>query len=1422
MRSTDETYYNIKRLHVVFAISSLALLAATIWMLAVDHRRPWKEYQRTFHDRIEPWLTAVRIQSQQTEAFEATETDLREKLSAARQAVADEALLAGFREALEADAASRQVDPPDFSAMEANDDRQSTIRALNTFLARAKLRQENLRRDLRFRRADFDEARSRFEAAVARELSAEQLDTRQKAVDAVADDVAALAARFEQAGDHCDVLASILAEITRAETDAARALAEHRAVVDRLQAALTNQRPGAGKDMLRWPVVDAFGGPPRVRQIWLPELTIDYNFRQVGRIDRCVTCHLGVDRTAPGSTAEPALPRQDTLSLRLTPGQQSSDAGGETLDSAYGIILAEEGMIDPEAVTVAVVLPETTAAKAGLRTGDVLVKIDDEPVTDTGQAETALLQCAKEKKTAALEIERGVPQPYCSHPRPDLYVGSTSPHPKSEFGCTICHDGQGSATAFRWASHTPDNPPEKLRWRKELDWSANPHWDFPMRPARFAQSSCLKCHHQVLDLDRSDHFPEAPAPKLVAGFDLIRGNGCFGCHEIRGTDDQGQTVGPDLRPAPPYAEAASRLLSADLAPVGHMTEAGRELARRILAEPENPRPRRELVAALRAAPRLPAPLAAMVDLLAAEETVPGTLHKIGPSLAGLADRLDVSAVADRIRRPTRLRADAKMPQVFDMHEHLAGRSLADAQRFEPVELRAMAEYLLWISRPAASLEPPPDVTEPASAERGEKLFIRHGCLACHQHNDFPESQATQGPNLSTIVVKYTAENRRPWLAGWIRDPASHSRWTPMPSVQLQPQPLAQDELEDEPPTSPVRMTDPAADIAAFLLKPAAADADALSIPEAPNPPDEDVFELARQYLSKAISGKAAAQYIEQGIPAAVAKEARADVELLAGRTTDENRRAKAMRYIGARAIGKRGCFGCHDVPGFETATPVGPALTAWGRKQESLLAFEQVGRFIGETEGDIDEADPDRGFFLDALRQGRREGFLWQKLRAPRSFDYQKAQNKPYNQRLVMGKFAIDDPQREAIMTFVLGLVAEPPAEKYVVRQPDANQIAQAEGRRLFEQNACTQCHTMQRERWDVAFDPEDFEYENAPPEFADFEFLRPEISEAALAESLATDAGGRRHATLVGRPVMDPEEPGSGRLYEYDYDDDDNPLYMFTPWEPAAINGWIWPVGGQSMVIGAPEIVAKHAPVGGEFARLLYPVVVAESDNPALAEQAWGWVPPELVDRGKTVHRQWLADYLLTATVIRPAAVLRMPDYRFSAAQARHLADYVTVATGGEVPPGPETVDRVAQLADEQRQLAILAEKELARPGRLDDAMRLVADRELYCAKCHLIGDFSPGGAVVTTLAPRLDQVARRIRPEYLRRWLGNPTTVLPYTGMPVNFPPTGDPLGQNLFSGSSAEQLDAVADLLLHYDWYTSHKAVGRLIEPSPEAQP
>ena len=563
------------------------------------------------------------------------------------------------------------------------------------------------------------------------------------------------------------------------------------------------------------------------------------------------------------------------------------------------------------------------------------------------------------------------------------------------------------------------------------------------------------------------------------------------------------------------------------------------------------------------------------------------------------------------------------------------------------------------------------------------------------------------------------------------------------------------------------------------------------------------------YLEKAFPRNVAEKLLREGIPESMAGQAQGDAVELVGPISPQ----KKLRYVARRTLARRGCFGCHDIPGLELAQQIGPPLSDWGRKQESLLAFEQVHRLIeikGAGQGGKPE-DPDRGFYVEAVRGKRREGFLWQKLRGPRSFDYQKVPNKPYTEWLTMGRFTFTPEEREAIITFVLGLVAEPPAARYVY-QPDRRRRAIVEGQKVLDRYACAECHTLQMERWRFEYDPDEFE---PPPAVEDFAFLKPRFSPQQVAASLATDRRGRGAAEVVGMPVRGPD--GNVLVAEGDEEDEQGeplPLMSFQLWEPAVINGEVCAVGGADLLVYEHQITARRAPEGGAFARLLYPAALADartSGATVAGMEPWGWVPPPLVGEGKKVRPAWLYNYLLAPTPVRPASVLRMPRYSLSSAEAAALVDYFTATAGAEISYAPDPRSRLVQQAARQQE----------HPTRTDDAMRIVIDRKTFCAKCHQVGDYSPGEEVRTTLGPNLAGAGQRLQPDYVRRWLAHPRSVLPYTGMPVNFPPAGEPRGQDLFKGTSQQQLDAVTELLLDYQGYTSGRtSIRGLIEAAEQS--
>lgn len=108
------------------------------------------------------------------------------------------------------------------------------------------------------------------------------------------------------------------------------------------------------------------------------------------------------------------------------------------------------------------------------------------------------------------------PQPFRTHP--DFGIpGFLAKHPFNEIGCTVCHQGQGSATTQRHA-HGPVK-----------------HWEEPLLSKGLTVAACATCHQNIEGL--------RGAEKLVEARVLFEEKGCIGCHNLHG---KGMLVGPEL------------------------------------------------------------------------------------------------------------------------------------------------------------------------------------------------------------------------------------------------------------------------------------------------------------------------------------------------------------------------------------------------------------------------------------------------------------------------------------------------------------------------------------------------------------------------------------------------------------------------------------------------------------------------------------------------------------------------------------------------------------------------------------------------------------------------------------------------------------------------------------------------------------
>jgi hypothetical protein len=393
------------------------------------------------------------------------------------------------------------------------------------------------------------------------------------------------------------------------------------------------------------------------------------------------------------------------------------------------------------------------------------------------------------------------------------------------------------------------------------------------------------------------------------------------------------------------------------------------------------------------------------------------------------------------------------------------------------------------------------------------------------------------------------------------------------------------------------------------------------------------------------------------------------------------------------------------------------------------------------------------------------------------------------------------------------------------------------EGRKILDEYNCRGCHALHAARWQIEFPPETFDAQARQPAFP---FVGDQLAPQVVEASREPDRRGLLTALLFGQPLIGDD----GRPMVFDdygdelFDDEQYDIgaleYVFQLWEPAALEGHEYQVGEAPLYLLASSITAQSPSDGGFLTNYLLPHVVRrqrETNPNAKGSEAWGWLPPVLQGLGRRVQTSWMRDYLLDPYRMRPAAVMQMPRYAMSPLEADRLARYFAAVDG--VDERQEAVQRrdtlYLQQAEQayQQRLQELGVADASSPvSRFDHALRIVTDRN-YCITCHIVGDYQPqtsDQAKATDLA----SLHHRLRPDWLRRWIAKPVSLLPYTPMPVNIPyhPDQPHLGgvdQTLYHGTSIEQLDALVDLLLNFDAFaTARSGVQAQVQSAPETSP
>jgi mono/diheme cytochrome c family protein len=357
------------------------------------------------------------------------------------------------------------------------------------------------------------------------------------------------------------------------------------------------------------------------------------------------------------------------------------------------------------------------------------------------------------------------------------------------------------------------------------------------------------------------------------------------------------------------------------------------------------------------------------------------LRKPGPMLTKIKGKLTPEWVATWIRNPRAVKPSTWMPKPW----YTSNSSSPEDARRNEAEIDATVTYLFANSEEHAVAVPNPPRGDAAS---GQKIVESVGCLGCHISGDMKRIEAgprrTFGQPLQNIGNKTTYE----WLFDWVRDPRHYSPGTYMPDLRLTDQQVA--------------------DVASYLMTlkgPAGETAKASADPKAA---DEVLLD-----------------YLRSTMPT---EQARATLAKM-----DEP--TKKLE-LGRRAIGRYGCFSCHEIKGFETTQPIGIELSEEGSKLTSRLDFA----FVHEI-------------------PHTKDAWFHQKVKEPRIFDRGRVL-EPL-EKLRMPDFGVTDEEAELFVTAIMSFQRDVQPQQ-ARRTRSLRNDALVEGRNFVNRRNCVACHVIE------------------------------------------------------------------------------------------------------------------------------------------------------------------------------------------------------------------------------------------------------------------------------------------------------------------------------------------------------------------------
>ena len=350
----------------------------------------------------------------------------------------------------------------------------------------------------------------------------------------------------------------------------------------------------------------------------------------------------------------------------------------------------------------------------------------------------------------------------------------------------------------------------------------------------------------------------------------------------------------------------------------------------------------------------------------------------GPKLEHIVSKTTKDWALRWVKDPKSFKTSNYMPRFWDLENNL-NSEIGDRNN---TEIDAIVTYVFDKSKPLSYTSVPS-----GDVSQGQANFDELGCKGCHVVDESDLENVSWYRQRGASLYGVGSKVNEQFLFDWLKNPKHYWEETYMPDLRLSDR--------------------EAADITAYLMTLKNPDFEAIPVP---TPNSESLDEITLEFLKATLPDA----------------PARAQLESMSSE--------EKTLYSGERLILRYGCFGCHEIEGFENAQKIGVDLSTWGSKMVTRLDFGTI---------DIDH---------------NRETWLRQKLNHPRSYDRGKVRSP--GEKLRMGYFGFTENEVDDIVRNVLGQVRSDLPQEGVKTLAGSEAYAE-EAREIIHLQNCRGCHLV-------------------------------------------------------------------------------------------------------------------------------------------------------------------------------------------------------------------------------------------------------------------------------------------------------------------------------------------------------------------------